>query len=130
MPSGAGDRKLVALRVLELVVRRDHPLPAEDWGTVKRAARRGAAAPEHLRAAARADAEAILRSSDLGVAPMWLVFGFVALAVLNLVRWLADRGAPWAVPMTALYLLLALSTWYGRRARAGRARAALAANAD
>ncbi len=44
-------RRLVRLTVLELAVRRDHPMSPADWRAVRRHARRGTEAPEELRAA-------------------------------------------------------------------------------
>lgn len=122
-------RRLVPLRVLELAVRRDHPLPPPEWAAVKRAARRGEEAPDELKAAVRADADAILHSSDLGIAPVWLLFGFAALAVFTLATWAATRSIP-ALLLVVLYLVLGAGAVAARRLRRARAETALLRNAD
>jgi len=127
---GRDRRRLVPLRVLEMRVRRDHPLGEGEWRLVRRAARRGEAVPEPLRPAARAEAEALLASSDLGLAPAWLIYGFLVLAALNLLRWLGNHEAAWALPMTILYAAIALSIWRIRDARGRGAEQALAVNTD
>lgn len=123
-------RRLVSARVLELAVRRDHPVSPADWRTVRQAARGGQQAPEHLRAATRADAEAILRSSDLGVAPMWLIWGFVVLAGLTLASWLSSDRPALEGWLALLYLLLAGSAWWRRKVVRARAETALLVNED
>ncbi|HZB47751.1 MAG TPA: hypothetical protein VE547_01545 [Mycobacteriales bacterium] len=130
MAEAGGRRRLVSLRVLELAVRRDHPLPPEEWREVKRAARRGEQAPEPLRAAVRADAEAILRSSDLGIAPMWLVWGFAGLAVLTLLSWLSTDRPALQGYLVVLYAALAGTSWWRRKVAQARAETALILNAD
>jgi len=120
----------VLLARLELEVRRDHPMTGEELQAVRAAVRGGRAAPEPLRAPARALAEATLRSSDHGVAHPWLVYGLAVLALINAARAVRDPGAPWAVPMAVLYAALAVAAWVGRRVRRRRAEAALAANLD
>jgi hypothetical protein len=123
----SGDRRrLVPLRVLQLAVRRHHPMTPAELASVRRAVRSGTAAPEPLRPAARALADATLHSSDSGVAPTWLVYGLGVLAVLNLGRWVQDHDAPWAVPMAVLYALLAAGSLLLRRRRRAAAAAAVA----
>ena len=114
---------------LELEVRRHHPMTREELLSVRAAVRGGAAAPEPLRPAARALAEATLQSSDHGVAHPWLVYGLAVLALINAARAIRDVDTPWAVPMAVLYAALAAAAWLGRRRRRDRATAALAANA-
>jgi hypothetical protein len=115
---------------LELEVRRDHPMTHEELVAVRAAVRGGrAAAPERLRAPAYALAAATLRSSDRGIAPPWLVYGLLVLALINAGRAVRDLDAPWAIPMAVCYAVLASGAWLGRQAREQRARAALAANA-
>lgn len=113
---------------LELDVRRDHPMTHEELVAVRAAVRSGRAAPEPLRGPARALAAATLRSRDHGIAHPWLVFGLMVLALVNVGRAVRDVAAPWAVPMAALYAVLAAAAWLGRRVRRQRAEAALAAN--
>ena len=113
---------------LELEVRRDHPMTREELESVRAAVRGGRAAPEPLRAPARALAEATLRSSDHGVAHPWLVYGLAVLALVNAARAARDADAPWAIPMAVLYAALAVAAWVGRRVRRRRAEAALTAN--
>lgn len=100
----------------------------EELTEVRAAVRAGRAAPEPLRAPARALAAATLRSSDRGIAPPWLVYGLLVLALVNAGRAVRDIEAPWAVPMAALYAVLAVAAWLGRRLRERRAAAALVAN--
>jgi hypothetical protein len=50
------------------------------------------------------------------------------LALINAGRAVRDIDAPWAIPMAALYAVLAGAAWLGRRVREQRAAAALAAN--
>jgi len=114
---------------LELEVRRDHPMTHEELTAVRAAVRAGRTAPEPLRRPAYALAAATLRSSDRGVAPSWLLYGLLVLALVNAGRAVRDPGASWAVPMAVLYAVLAAGAWVGRRVREQRARAALAANA-
>lgn len=114
---------------LELEVRRDHPMTHEELTAVRAAVRAGVAAPQQrLRAPAHALAAATLRSSDRGIAHPWLVYGLLVLALINAGRAVRDIEAPWAVPMAALYAVLAGAAWVGRRVRERRAEAALAAN--
>ncbi|MFL6129582.1 MAG: hypothetical protein ACJ73E_11020 [Mycobacteriales bacterium] len=113
---------------LELEVRRDHPMTHEELTAVREAVRGGRAAPEPLRAPARALAAATLRSSDRGVAHPWLVYGLLVLALVNAGRAVRDGHAPWAIPMAVLYAVLGGAAWIGRRVRQRRAAAALAAN--
>ena len=114
---------------LELEVRRDQPMTHEELTEVRAAVRAGRAAPVPLRAPARALAAATLRSSDRGIAPPWLVYGLLVLALVNAGRAVRDVDAPWAIPMAVLYAVLAGGAWLARRVREQRARAALAANA-
>jgi hypothetical protein len=114
---------------LELEVRRDHPMTHEELTAVRAAVRAGQAAPDPLRRPAHALAAATLRSSDRGVAPSWLLYGLLVLALVNAGRAVREPGAPWAVPMAVLYAVLAAGAWVARRVREQRARAALAANA-
>lgn len=125
----ADRRRLVPLRVLELAVRRDHPLPPASWTAARRHARRGTEAPEELRAAVRADADAILHSSDLGVAPGWLPGGMVVLAVLFALTWTSTRSRV-VLLLTAAYVLLAAGTVLARNLRRARAQTALLRNPD
>lgn len=115
----------------ELEVRRDHPMTERELAQVRAAVRGGSPVPaERLRAPARALAEATLRSTDAGVAHPLLLAGLVLLALANAVRVVRDPGAPWAVPMVVLYLVLAAAAWVGRMFRLRRAVAALAANPE
>jgi hypothetical protein len=114
---------------LELEVRRDHPMTHEELVAVREAVRSGRAAPEPLRAPARALAAATLRSSDRGIAHPWLVYGLLVLPLVNAARAVRDLDAPWAIPMAVLYAVLAGGAWLARRVRERRARAALTANA-
>jgi hypothetical protein len=125
----ADRRRLVPLRVLELVVRRDHPLPPAEWAAVRRHARRGTEAPAELRAAVRADADAILHSADLGIASVVQVWGFVALAVLTGAAYLTTRSSL-TLLVVAAELLVAAGGFAGRTLRRARAETALLRNAD
>jgi hypothetical protein len=130
MPDAGRDRRrLVALRVLELVVRRDHPLPPGEWAAVRRAARRGDEAPDELKAAVLADADAILHSSDLGIAPLWLIWGFVGLAAFTLLSY-GTTGSSRSLLLVLLYLLIAGGAFAARKLRRARAETALLRNAD
>jgi hypothetical protein len=122
-------RRLVPLRVLELVVRRDHPMSPADWAAVRRHARRGTEAPEALRPAVRADADAILHSSDLGVAPVWLVWGFAGLAVFTALSWASTRSTL-SLLLAVLYVVLAVGIYMTRAQRRARAETALHTNPD
>ena len=119
----------MSARVLELAVKRDHPLSPADWRSVRRHARRGTEAPEELRAAVRADADAILRSSDLGIAPIWLAWGMVVLAVLFAASWASSRSTTQLLLLVG-YLLLAAAILTGRTLRRARAETALLRNTD
>ena len=113
----------------ELEVRRTYPMDERELAQVRAAVRGGRPATvERLRAPTRALAEATLRSPDAGVAHPWLLYGLLALAAVNVGRWVADNDTPWALPMTALYTALAVAGWLGRRARRARAAATLAAD--
>lgn len=129
--TGAGPdrRRLVPLRVLELAVRRDHPVSPADWTAVKRHARRGTEAPEALRRAVRADADAILHSSDLGIAPVWLMWGFAGLAVLTALSWARTRSTL-SLLLVLLYVALAAGIHVTRTLRRARAETALHTNPD
>lgn len=106
----------------ELEVRRAHPMDEKELAAVRAAVRSGRPATvERLRAPTRALAEATLRSSDAGVAHPLLLVGLLVLTVVNVVRWANDHTAPWALPMAALYVLLALAGFLGRRHRRARA---------
>lgn len=112
----------------ELEVRRTYPMDERELAAVRAAVRGGKPATvERLKAPTRALAEATLKSSDAGVAHPWLLYGLVVLAVVNVGRWIADPTTPWALPMAALYLVLAAAGWLGRRTRRARAAATLTA---
>jgi hypothetical protein len=118
----------VLLSRWELEVRRTYPMDERELAAVRAAVRGGRPATvERLRAPTRALAEATLKSTDAGIAHPWLLYGLLVLAVVNVGRWIADHATPWALPMAALYVALAVAGWLGRRARRARAGATLAA---